>query len=325
MPTRRTLAFTHTTRGMDFSKCSLNYLTRRYAPKDRLKGLPPLISLKDEQSANIYTGSFTLWDWEQVHEIPKLTHFVSKPYKVQDVCWLEKHLLVCGTTFFEIYPINGPYDQPQKVISHPWFSGGHTIETNSHGQIIVSCSGPDAILIFDFDGKLIDFLRIPESLYGANYKFTLNDDLRQHYIVNDCQIGHMNSATPINDGILCSLLIPGAVGHFDKFGRYREIIRGFVGCHGSRLALEGLVYFSDSCNGLLVEMGFDGIVERRFQLQTNWLHDSLQILKDLYLFSLSDENTIELWNVAKEDQIWKIPCKDFGQTTQFLSVNHFLY
>jgi len=278
--------------------------------------------LADEQDSNVYTGSFTLWEWKRVYEIPILSHFVSKAYKVQDVCRLGEKLLVCGTTFFEVYPISGPYEHPEKIVTHPWFSGGHTIEINSYEHIVVSCSGPDSILIFNVDGKLITSLRIPESIYGTNYKFTHNDDLRNHYIKNDFQIGHMNSATPVKDGYLCSLLIPGAIGYFDNFGRYREIIRGFVGCHGSRLSSEGMVYYSDSCNGLLVEMDLDGMVVRRFKLQTKWLHDSLQISNDLYLFSLSDANTIELWDVAKENQIWQINCDSFGETTQFLSIIH---
>jgi len=313
---------THISRELEYSLCSLNYLTRRYASPDRLKNLPDFNLLPDEQHAKDYIGGFTIWEWEKPEAIPVLREFVSKKYKVQDVCVHGNNLLVCGTNYIEVYPLNGPYDEPVRIISHPWFAGGHTIEINNGGEIVASCSGPDAILFFNLDGRFLRHYRIPESIYGENYKITFENDLRVHYINNDLQLGHLNSATPIDDGYLCSLLIPGAIGHFNNEGRYHEITRGFVGCHGIRQADSDTIYFSDSCNGMLVEMDYEGRIKRRFKANSLWLHDTLHIHKSLYLFSLSDLNALQLWDIEKENMIWEIKCNDYGATTQFLySIN----
>jgi len=316
----RLLCCTHTSRKMDFTLCSQNYLTSRYSSPSRLNNLPDFYTLPDQQHATDYIGGFSLWEWDKFEMMPSLKAYVSKDYKVQDVCGYQDKILVCGTNFIEIYPIYGPYETPEKIITHPWFAGGHTVEINAENEIVVSCSGPDAILFFNIDGRFLRYFRIPETIYGENYRITLEHNLQEHYISNDMQLGHMNSAIPVNEGYLCTLLIPGSIGFFNSNGKYNEIICGFVGCHGGRAIDKHTIYFSDSCNGLLIEMNWEGKIKRRFKINTVWLHDSLHIMDSLYLFSLSDSNVLELWDIEKVEMRWKINCDEYGATTQFLSV-----
>ncbi len=315
----RLLCFTHSLRAMDFSRATLNFLTHRYADPARLANPPPLATLPDEHVPH-YLGNVTLWDWSgNPGEPPQLRSFLTLPYKAQHACVAGDKLLICGTSFLEVYPLSGPYDRAERVITHPWFAGAHTVYTAPDGRILVSCSAPDAVLFFSPDGQFLDAWRIPDSLYGRSYDLQLTDDLRAHYIGNDLQTGHINSAIPDGDGVLCSLLIPGAIGRFDRQGQYREIVRGYVGCHGARPAGNGNYYFSDSCNGLVVEITPTGSIRHRFHVESRWLHDALMVAPNLYICALSEHNTFELWNVATGEMHWRLACGQFGATTQFIS------
>lgn len=310
---------------MDFQQASLNYLTRRYSSPDRLKNLPPFDSLPNEYCST-YTGNISIWELpDDFLQRPKLIAFMKKPYKIQHAALYKEKLVICGTAFIEIYNINDVIKKPesaicQKVISHPWFSGGHTVIINSKDELVVTCSGSDSILFFDFSGNLLRYHRMPEEHYGKNYDLKLSDDIRLHYISNDLQLTHINCASEYSNGYLVSALIQGLVGFFNRTGKYTEIIRGFVGCHGVRpLPDEEGFYFSDSTTGTLIEMDFQGRIIRRFSLNSKWLHDALYIKKDHYIFVPSDLNTMEFWNIASEEKIWDVKCDMLGGTTQFLS------
>ncbi|MDI1249070.1 MAG: hypothetical protein PSV13_09430 [Lacunisphaera sp.] len=305
---------------MDFTRATLNFLTRRYAAPDRLRNLPPLADLPSEHNPD-FIGNITIWDWSgNLTTLPVQRHFLAKTYKAQHATIWRDKLLVCGTAFLEIYPLTGPFEKPEQVITHPWFSGAHTVFVDELGRFVVSCSAPDALLFFRPDGTLADAWRIPAALYGRNYDLSRSDDLRAHYIGNDQQAGHINCGAPAPDGCyLCSLLIPGAVGLFDRQGGYRELTTGYVGCHGARPLGPHGFYFSDSCNGLIVEMDWNGRVRRRFQLNSGWLHDVLHLGDGLYLCALSDHNTIELWDTIHGTMAWRLSGESYGATTQFIS------
>ncbi len=314
------VCLSHTSREVDFDKCSLNYLTRRYASKDRLECLPPLESLSHEYLPS-YVGNITIWELDIFANEPlTLRGFLRKNYKAQNAFIRGSILVICGTNFLELTNLQtGATHQ----ISHPWFSGGHTVYPASYGQFIVSCSGSDAILVFNEEmGELTKVLRMPEEIYGHNYDLKLEDDLRQHYIHNDIQLTHMNSACECEKGYLVSALIPGAIGLFSWDDTYREITSGFIGCHGARTrpGLNGF-YFTDSCTGLLIEMDWNGRILRRFSVESKWLHDCEWVEGDLYLFSLSDMNLIQLWDVYKGIKLWEFEMSAYGQCTQFFAIH----
>jgi len=161
---------------------------------------------------------------------------------------------------------------------------------------------------------------MPEEIYGRNYDLKLTDDTRMHYIRNDFQLTHINCASEFHDGYLVSALIQGLIGFFDVNGKYNEITRGFVGCHGVRpVHDEEFFYFSDSTTGTLIEMDLQGNIKRRFYIESKWLHDALYIKKNYYLLVPSDKNTMELWNIESEEKIWEVKCDILGATTQFIS------
>jgi len=317
---------THSTRKMAFHEASLNYLTRRYASPDRLKNLPPLESLPNEYCSE-YIGNVSVWKTsDDFMQRPVLIAFMEKNYKIQHAAIHKDKLILCGTAFIEIYNIQDVIDNQgsatcERIISHPWFSGGHTVVVNKAGELVVTCSGSDAILFFDLSGNLVRYYRMPEQLYGHNYDLKLTDDTRLHYIRNDFQLTHINCASEYRDGYLVSALIQGLIGFFDRNGQYTEISRGFVGCHGVRPQYPETdsFYFSDSTRGTLVEMNFKGVIKRRFSLESKWLHDALCIGENHYMFVPSDLNTMEFWNIQSEEKIWEVKCDIFGATSQFLS------
>jgi FkbM family methyltransferase len=307
---------------MDFHRASLNFLVNRYASPNRLRNPPPLTDLPGAKSSE-YIGNVTVWDCgDDPCSPPKLITFQKRDFKAQHAVLLGDRLAVCGTDHLEVCDLSG------KTLferTDPWFSGGHTIcRTGRGGEVAVSCSGSDAVLLFDLSSDRPDAtaLRIPEPWYGRNYDLPRDADLHSHYIHNDLQRTHINSAVPLGDGFLVSMLIPGAVGILGRDGTYRELTRGFVGCHGARMrpGLDGF-YFADSCLGALVEMDWSGRVLRRFAVATRWLHDVEWVADELFLFCLSDTNSVELWDVASGRLVWSMKMDDYGENTQFSSID----
>jgi hypothetical protein len=85
----------------------------------------------------------------------------------------------------------------------------------------------------------------------VNYELTPAMPVNRHYIHNDIQLGHLNSAYPDGkNGCYLSTLAQGDIGHVSEDGQYEVLARGYVGCHGIRVAQNGRdLYFSDSCSG----------------------------------------------------------------------------
>jgi hypothetical protein len=160
---------------------------------------------------------------------------------------------------------------------------------------------------------------MPESIYGRNFDLSRADSVVEHYIPNDLQLTHINSASFWCDGIVVSTLI-GAIGWFDLQGQYRELLRGFVGCHGIRpQARTGPLYFSDSCLGVVVFLNSKLGISRRVDTQSRWLHDALQLGGDVFAVSIADHNQVSIVDFASRQPIARIPGAEFGMGTQFLS------
>jgi hypothetical protein len=309
---------THSSRPMDFSRCSLNYLTQRYRSPVRLANPPPLESLGTEYSPT-YIGNVTVWSLDpDPTRTPELVSFVRKDYKAQHALVQGDRLIICGTAFLEVCDLQG---NPGCRFSDGWFAGAHTVFPTASGKLAVACSASDALLVFDLETRDVTALRIPEGFYGHNYQLSCQADVRAHYIHNDLQRTHINCGVPFEDGFLVSMLIPGAVGRLSSSGDYEEITSGFVGCHGARTrpGQEGF-YFTDSCSGTLIEMSRHGRIQRRFSVESRWLHDCEWLADDLYLFSIADTNRLELWDVNQGHRHWSVDMSQFGNSTQFTFV-----
>jgi hypothetical protein len=155
--------------------------------------------------------------------------------------------------------------------------------------------------------------RVPEDWFGRNYPIDRTSSVVEHYIDNDRQLTHVNSAWPWRGGLLVSLLIPGAIGWSDPDGIYHELMRGFVGCHGARVRSDiEEIFFADSCSGMLVFLDLKGQVIRRVGTGSRWLHDAVQIRDELFAAATFDRNEVVLLNVATRQVAGRISCAARG-------------
>ncbi len=315
------LFLTHSSRVTDYSRCSLNFLTQRYADPDRLKKLPPFESLKPADY--FYAGAVSAFRvLVSSGNKVKVDYLGMKKsdHKIQHVVMMDsRRLVVCYEHFIEMWEFETPVEKWKSIAgepcrnlrtyNHPFFAGLHTVFPVSDKMVAVSASAPDAVLMLNVENGVVEkILRMPEELYGKNYDLSEDMDLHKHYINNDCQTTHINCAYPdtAGDKIIVSTLIQGAVGVFDwRKGSYKEITRGFVGCHGSRMSREGRIYFADSVTGSLVFIDDEGRIQRRFKVNSRWLHDATQLSGDIYAFSVSDHNTIAIYDINKNTLLYE--------------------
>lgn len=311
-----TLLLSHSSRRTNLERCSRAFLRRRFGRPDRLGTPPSFESLPPARP--LFSGALSLF---QVDRDPSgrvgCQHggSVRRRRKIQHAALLDDAELLVGFEHrLERWRLRGGLDgsgsfgrrvSTRAVYEHPHLAGVHTVAPLDRGRVAVACSAADAILIFDPSCEHLEqALRMPESLYGRGYRLTPEMDLRSHYIDDDWQTTHVNAAHPVDGGrrLAVSTLIQGAIGLFDvESESYRELNRGFVGCHGARQDDAGRIYFVDSPRGELVHLDEDGRVARRFPVGSAWLHDAVQLDGELYAFALSDANELRIYDVGTGD------------------------
>ena len=206
------------------------------------------------------------------------------------------------------------------TIYDPWLAGGHTIIPDYNGYLAVSCSASDSVLLINEENyKVEKAFRMPEELYGFNYPLKREDSVVEHYITNDYQLTHINCAFPFDRKIYVSTLIQGAIGYFDYEGNYKELIRGFIGCHGVRVDKGTTeIYFCDSCKGVLLFLNEKCEIIKSYPTKSVWLHDAQQIEENIFAFAVSDRNRVEIIDIDKNKVLSIIPGKPFGKSVQFV-------
>lgn len=353
------LILTHSGRLTDPGLCSIGYFNKRYYFKpDRLKKLPSFEELEPVGAFNTYDGSisfFTLSFERKLHIGVKYIGTIKLDEKAQHAIQVSEREIIVGyeskvtlyrfkRNILSYHKISSNNWVQIKEFYHPLFPGIHTIFPLDAERVVLSCAAPDAVIVFNYrSGNVESILRMPEEIYGHNYDINDKTDLRKHYIHNDCQTTHINSAYPIpgTDEIVVSALIPGCVGIFNlSNGSYREITKGYIGCHGARVNDKGQIYFADSVNGVIVFLNDDGSIDFRFGVYSRWLHDVQQINGNIYALSLADKNKMVICDVITNEILytrkfftfnssWEV--KDnvirilkklpfwFGNSTQFLS------
>jgi hypothetical protein len=314
---RRYFCIVHSDRPAQLDQCDLNYLERRYSRPDRL---PPRETFETLPAAATFTsfgGEITIHDLgESRFEPPRLVaRMRPDQYKPQHAIWRAGRLWVVGVDRIEIYDRRL---DPVARIDDPWLAGGHTIFPDGKGRMLVSCSSSDSVLVIDQATlSVIGAHRMPESLYGHNYALKRTDSVVDHYISNDAQLTHINCAYPWRDGILTSCLIHGAIGWFDSEGRYEELLRGFVGCHGGRVNTSGEIYFCDSALGALTIVDSRMRISQRIGTGSRWLHDATQIHGTLYALALYDRQQVWFIDSVTRETVCVLDCGPFG-SPQFL-------
>lgn len=316
---RYLLGITHTDRAFDLTRCSLNFLQRRYADPRRLCDLPPFETLPDAASQQPYDGSATFWVFDA--DAPDRLHLARRldpGYKVQHAVYADGRFVLAGHDFIEFRDTAG--DLVSRV-TDPWMSGLHTCFAHD-GRVIVSASGSDAVLVVDpVTEQVADAFRMPESVYGRNYALRREDDTRAHFIDNDRQLTHLNCAWPTPEGIYVSTLIHGAIGRFAWDGSYEELVRGYWGCHGVRTIGDDTILFSDSCLGCacLLDRVSHRLV-RRIDFGSQWLHDTATPDGRFFFAGLGDTNCVVAFDAADSRLIGQWPMDRYGAGVQFISV-----
>jgi hypothetical protein len=296
-------------------------LEKRFVHPNRLPPAEPFDNLWSSSYFSPYLGHVTIWGFRNGNFAKPilLAHLCPNRdgYKPQFATWYSNRLWILGIEGIEVY--NAELSRIA-IISDPWLSGGHTIVPDYQGHLLVSCSGSDSVLVIDeVSYRVVNALRVPESLYGFNYPLSREDSTVEHYIDNDSQLTHINCAWPWNGGILVSNFIQGAIGWFNESGEYTELLRGFVGCHGVRVDYRNnQIYFSDSCLGATVFLNSSYGIACRVDAESSWLHDTQQLSDDIFALAVADRNQVEIMNFSSREVIAVIPGNNFGSTTQFV-------
>jgi hypothetical protein len=314
------LALTHSSRKTNLARCSVQFLTRRFADPERLRNLPPLDRLPP--AAALYSGAVSFYrvlaDGGGGVRVAALGRLRSRD-RIQHVALRGAGELLIGYEHrLERWRLSAPIDQLRRLtaaelapagrLEHPHLAGLHTVEPLADGRVAVACADADAVLVCDLErGAVERTLRLPAALYGQGYALAPDADLRRHAIPDEAQAAHLNAAHRAGPArLVVSTLIQGAIGAFDlATGAYAEICRGFVGCHGARLSAEGEVYFADSAGGTLTFLTAAGGIARRFAAGSRWLHDVQQLAGDLYAFALADRNEVRIYDVARGSLLWR--------------------
>ncbi|WP_333478584.1 hypothetical protein [Allocoleopsis sp.] len=275
--------------------------------------------MSELDSAVPFSGCLSLWLIDEVDNYR--LHFLRQynpGYKIQSATFHGDHLLVYGSDRLEVLDTDF---QLIKTITDPWLAGGHTVYVDQEGFAWVTSAPANAILKINLDsGAVIERIRIPD-IYGLGYQLSPQDDLRHHFIPTDLQPTHVNCAYPMDDGLLVTLLIPGAVGYFDKQRNYREIVSGIRGCHGGKLNRDtGEIYLTDSPSG--IAWFFDictGSSKGRFQIESRWLHDVDQIAGQIFAAGLGDKNEIQIFHRSNGEILQCVDCSPYGQSVMFIN------
>jgi hypothetical protein len=208
-------------------------------------------------------------------------------------------------------------------IDDNWFGGLHTVFAVNDDVCIVSSAGADAVLWVDLSARrVIRRWRLPAQLYGVNYELSPDMSVADHYIHNDIQLGHLNCAYPDGrGGCFISTLIQGDIGHVDQAGNYSLLDRGYVGCHGVRLAHNGRdLYFADSCSGRLMRIEPGRRAGEVTRVDSKWLHDVEQVDVNLFWFCLGDKNEAALIDVTHDRELGRFAFGNRGADVQFASI-----
>ena len=317
-----TLSLTHSSRRTNLERATVQFLTHRFGDPGRLRALPPFETLKPP--ASLFSGAVSFFavlaDANGGVRLRQLGRFRRRE-KIQQVAFhSDRELLVGFECFVERWRLRTSIDRAESIgerdvlsrtrVEHPHLAGLHTLEpTPDRKSILLSCASPDAVLVLDTKTNALDReLRMPAELYDRGYELTADMDLRRHYIGDHHQITHLNAASADSLGrwVVVSTLIQGALGVFDlETGRYQELARGFVGCHGARFNHLDHVYFADSVTGTLVFLNGDGGVERRFAVPSRWLHDVQQISGSSYAFALADSNELRVYDIDNDELLYR--------------------
>lgn len=312
------LLVTHSSRPFQEERSSLNFLEKRFSSPDRLERLPAVEAFLGVEVAVPFQGALSIWRWDESTGRLSALGAYRPDYKVQFAEIVGDWIVVLGSDRLEVLSASLDFI---KVISHPHLVGAHTVFKIKGSKVWVTTAPGNAVLQIDIEsGEVILELSMP-SRYGQGYLLSPELNLGKHYIPTDYQPTHINCAFPCENGVLVTLWIPGAVGLFDHNGSYREIVKGFRGCHGGRMSSRGEMYFSDSAAGIVWFIDVEtGQVKSRYKVNSRWVHDCAQLSGDFYVCTLSDDNKLFVFSRKTQTQITSVELDQFGASAMFVNV-----
>jgi len=311
------LTLSHSARPLDFSRSSRDALIARFGSPERLLFLPSFEELT-EVDAPHWSNNITVWSWNAKSGL-ELVLFLERPYTVNHAlvngCF--ESLVVCAHDHLEFCSLTGDVDHE---VTHNWFAGGHTVYRDDSGNLVVSCAASDSVLTFDGASQhVVDAWRLPPNLYGVNYSLSIDADVRRHYIGNDAQISHINSAYPWRGMIFLTCFIQGSILCVRGDGTVRELLSGFVGCHGAKISGKGGLYFADSPRGEIVWTQGDGSIAAKISCNSSWLHDVVWLCDDYYACAIGDRNELAIIETGTNTALEVLDLSRFGETPCLLS------
>lgn len=313
---------THSDRLFVEERASINAFERRFGG-DRFKALPSLESFPPAGEAVPHKGKLSIWKLDERSKKLSFLRSYEADGKIQFAAFHRDSLLVLNSQSLEVLDLAF---SRKKVITHPWMVGGHTVFVDDENSALVTSAPANCVLRVDlYSGRVIEKMKIPES-YGKGYELPESFDLHDHFIPTDFQPTHVNCAFPSGGRVLVTLCIPGAIGYFEKTGtrsngwNYRELTRGFRGCHGARINLLGEIFFTDSPAGTVMFLDKEsGQILRRIKIQSNWLHDSDCVGDNLLVAGLSDKNTLGVYDQRNGECLDSVDCSEFGESVMFVN------
>jgi len=309
------LFVTHSDRPFQEERASLNGLVRRFAGK-KFDDLPPYESFPGVDEAVPFKGKLTIWELEQGTYTPRLLACYTPNFKPQYAIWHENQIVLLGSDRIECLDASL---QETCTIRHRLIVGGHTVIPAGPGKVWVTTAPGNAALLVNLKSGDVDrVLSMPER-YGTTYPITDETNLIAHYPPTDLQPTHINCLWQNNGELYVTLLRPGVLGVFTPDGAYREIVSGFIGCHGGRVSLSGELYFSDTPAGLVWFADKDsGALLDRFSVQSRWVHDCAQVDEDVFVCTLSDDNVLRLMSRTRREIVADVDVSGYGASALFV-------
>jgi len=317
----------HSSRKWNAAQCEQAYLRERYARPGRLEQLPPFESLPPNTAPYFGLLSMLRVELSPAGVRGRILNHYRSDEKIVHAAIVGSSLVVCFDAGLAVVPVETgdsglrfSADRFERI-TDPWFGGLHTVMAADDRTCLVSSSGADAILWVDLaDRKVVRRWRLPAERYGDNYPLTESTDLREHYIPNDLQLGHLNCATPDgHGGAYYSVLGQGDIGHVDASGTSDTLVSGYVGCHGVRFENDR-VYFSESCTGRLIQVQGHNRAAPLYETGSRWLHDSVHLADGVFLLALGDANRLVLVDGQRRQLLAEWDFAGAEGTVQFLSV-----
>lgn len=312
-------------RPVDYERCNFKTLQSRYANESRLNNIPNLSKLSPLHDGHAsYRGSLNIYHLTgSVDNIRfQLAKKIIGDGKVQHGIISGETLVLCYEDRLEFVTNWMAEDASIETVHDNWFAGLHTIFENNLGDFVVSSSAADAVIVVDGQSRAVKKrFRLPENIYGLNYDLSAADNLKNHYVHNDLQLGHLNSAFPDDFGnIWVTTLIQGDVGCFRVDGSYDKILSGYTGAHGvRRVTNEDTIYFADSCHGRLVLADTKGGLKKGYETNSQWMHDVQHLGEQVYLLGAPDLGKVIAVDLETEKtQEFTVP--EGNGFIQFLSV-----